>query len=263
MIADVLNVYSQDIAVHRASASNIGYQVDALLNWWGEKNVAQISAKACREYAGSKAEQAAAQDIKILRAAVNHWHREYGPLVFIPSFYTPPPSAPRERWLSRGECARLLQVAKPYPYLRRFIILGLYTGSRPGIILKLKWIQVNLQSGILVRTLARQTKNKKSPPVKLGHRVISHLRRWKKLDGNAEFVCGGYDDPHASWKKVVTAAKLDGVTRHTLRHTRATWLMQAGVPIWEAAGHLGMTTRTLETVYGKHSPDFQEHAANI
>ena len=59
------------------------------------------------------------------------------------------------------------------------------------------------------------------------------------------------------------ASGLKGVKRHTLRHTRATWLMQAGVPIWEAAGHLGMTTKTLESVYGKHSPDFQERAANV
>jgi hypothetical protein len=40
-------------------------------------------------------------------------------------------------------------------------------------------------------------------------------------------------------------------------------MMQAGVPIWEAAGFLGMTVKTLEKVYGHHSPDHQEHAANI
>ena len=31
------------------------------------------------------------------------------------------------------------------------------------------------------------------------------------------------------------------VTPLTLRHTAATWLMQRCVPIWEAAGFLGMS----------------------
>jgi len=35
-------------------------------------------------------------------------------------------------------------------------------------------------------------------------------------------------------------AGLEGVTPHTLRHTAATWLMQRGTPIWEAAGFLAM-----------------------
>ena len=30
-------------------------------------------------------------------------------------------------------------------------------------------------------------------------------------------------------------ARLEEVSPHTLRHTAATWLMKAGVPIWEAS----------------------------
>lgn len=263
MIAEVLNVYGQEVAIHRRTSRNIGYNIGSLLKWWGDKNVAEISAKTCRQYTATKSEQAAAQDLKILRASINYWHKEYGPLTFIPSFYMPAPSAPRDRWLSRNEAGNLIRAAKPYKHIRRFIVLGLYTGSRPGIILSLRWSQIDFRSGVLIREIGRQAKNKKSPPVKLGRRVLAHLKRWKRIDGEAEFVCGGYADPHATWGRVLKASGLKGVTRHTLRHTRATWLMQAGVPIWEAAGHLGMTTKTLESVYGKHSPDFQERAANI
>jgi integrase len=39
------------------------------------------------------------------------------------------------------------------------------------------------------------------------------------------------------FKTAVGLARLPGdVTPHTLRHTAATWLMQCGAPIWEAAG---------------------------
>jgi integrase len=49
---------------------------------------------------------------------------------------------------------------------------------------------------------------------------------------------------------------------HTLRHTAATWLMQRGVPVWEAAGYLGMSIETLERVYGHHSRDHLKGAAD-
>jgi hypothetical protein len=50
------------------------------------------------------------------------------------------------------------------------------------------------------------------------------------------------------------------VPTRPLRHTAATWLMQAGVDMWEAAGWLGMTVEQLKANYGHH-PDFQEGAA--
>jgi hypothetical protein len=51
------------------------------------------------------------------------------------------------------------------------------------------------------------------------------------------------------------------VVRHSLRRTAATWLMQAGVDMWEAAGWFGMTVEQLEANYGHHYPDFQEGVA--
>lgn len=267
MIADVLNVYGQEVAANRKTSRNLAYNIGSLLRWWGTKTVAEISAKTCREYAETKSDNAASQDLKILRAAVGYWHREYGPLNFMPTFWRPEESGPRERWLTRSEAAKLLWASRRYLHLRRMILLGLYTGSRPGVILALQWKQIDFRAGVMVRALGPQAKNKKAPVVKLGRRILSHLRRWKRLDGTLAYVCHfegrAVEDPHTAWRKAVEASGLKGITRHTLRHTRATWLMQAGVPIWEAAGHLGMTTKTLETVYGKHSPDFQERAANV
>jgi integrase len=47
----------------------------------------------------------------------------------------------------------------------------------------------------------------------------------------------------------------DDVTPHVLRHTAATWMMQAGVDMLEAGRYLGMTTRTLEGTYAHHRPE--------
>jgi hypothetical protein len=52
------------------------------------------------------------------------------------------------------------------------------------------------------------------------------------------------------------------VTPHTLRHTAATWLMQASVDKWEAAGFLGMSVEMIDRVYGHHHPDHLRRAAH-
>lgn len=275
MIAEVLAAYGSEVAPEKPSARNIGYHISNLLKWWGEKRVADISGKSCKEYVKTKTAPAAAADLKVLKASVKYWNEEYGPLDAMPQFWKPEGNPPKERWLTRSEAARLLWAARPYQHLRRLILLGLYTGSRPGVLLSLTWAQIDFAAGVMSRTKpgAIESKKKRSPKVRLGRRIMAHLKRWKRLDGDQRLVCyftspyhpgaRQVEDPHGAWRKVVEASKLKGVTKHTLRHTRATWMMQAGVPIWEAAGFLGMTVKTLERVYGHHSPDHQENAANI
>lgn len=57
-------------------------------------------------------------------------------------------------------------------------------------------------------------------------------------------------------KDIARAAGLgDDVTPHVLRHTAATWQMQAGTDMLEAGRYLGMTTRTLESTYAHHRPE--------
>jgi integrase len=275
MIAEVLAAYGSEVAPDKPSARNIGYHISNLLKWWGEKRVADIGVKSCKEYVKTKTAAGAWADLKVLKASVKYWHGEYGPLDALPLFWKPELNEPKERWLTRSEAARLLWAARRHQHLRRMILLGLYTGSRPGVLLALRWDQVDLAAGLMSRRPKgkAEDKRKKSPKVKLGWRIMAHLKRWKRLDGDQTLVCyftgpnhpgaRQVEDPHGTWRKAVKDANLPGVTRHTLRHTRATWMMQKGVPIWEAAGFLGMTVKTLERVYGHHSPDHQENAANI
>lgn len=269
LIPDVLRVYGEEVVPDKKTARNMAYQIGNLLKWWGDKTVAQITMRNCKSYSATRPSQAAAADLKILKLACAHWNSsEYGPLTVIPIFWSPKPNPPKERWLTRREAAKLLKASASYLHLRRMILLGLYTGSRPGVILNLRWDQIDLQRGVLSRVPkgVAQDRKKRAPPVRLGRRILAHLRRWKRHDGDIEWVCHyegrPVDDPHASWRKAVKAAGLADVTRHTLRHTRATWLAQKGIPLWEAAGHLGMTVKTLERVYAHHDPSHQERAAN-
>jgi integrase len=189
-------------------------------------------------------------------------------------------SPARERWLTREEAARLLWAAWRYreiqkgkptgrrsrQHIARFILLALYTGTRAGAVCGAAlqptvgrgWIDV--ARGVFYRRPEgeRETKKRK-PPVPLPPELHGHLRRWKRR--GQRFAVEWLGEPVSSIKKAFRAVAGDAglgpnVTPHVLRHTAATWLMQAGTDPWEAAGFLGMTVETLMTRYGHHHPDY-------
>jgi integrase len=91
------------------------------------------------------------------------------------------------------------------------------------------------------------------------------MRRWKDrglitryfVEYNGEAVAS----VKTAFKRAVKLAGLPGkVSPHTLRHTAATWLMQAGADRWQAAGYLGMSVEMLDRVYGHHHPDHLQDA---
>lgn len=94
------------------------------------------------------------------------------------------------------------------------------------------------------------------------------MRMWKRKDGPTQKYVIHYNGRPVKrlkrvWKEACKIAQLDDVSPHTMRHTRATWLMQEGVDMWEAAGHLGMSVEMLTRQYGKHHPSFQDKASEV
>jgi integrase len=269
LIDDVLNAYCVEHGPHTRRPDNVAYTVGNLLRYWSGIRGSGITARSCREYSARKTSSAARRDLETLRASLRYWHREYGPLSSLPTVTLPPKSEPRDRWLTRSEAARLLFAARRVEHLKRFILIGLYTGSRSGDILKLRWDWIDLDRGIMRRRAPGESEsNKRRPPVKLGRRILSHLRRWHKVGSAPLFVVHYRGMPvkklRRSWDAALSRAGLDiSVTPHALRRTRATWLMQQGVDVWEAAGHLGMSPETLTRIYAQHSPDHQKRAAEV
>lgn len=169
---------------------------------------------------------------------------------------------------------KLSSVNKNRAHLRRFILISLYTGSRSGVTMRLMWKPspvdpwVDLEAGAIYRSGKRETvaRNKRRPVVKLPHRLCTHLERWKRLDEKKGIACvihHGKDrvsSVRRSFASCIRDAGLTDATPHWLRHTAATWLMEAGVDIWEASGYLGMTPEMLTRTYGHHRPDHQKSA---
>jgi integrase len=230
---------------------------------------------------------AARRELEDLRAAINY-HRREGLCSEIVSVMLPERAGARERWLTRSEAARLLwaawrarQVMRDEETLRavgrhvaRFILVGLYTGTRSAAICGAALMptvgrgHVDLEHGVFYRlAIGRRQTKKRQPPVKLPPRLLAHMRRWAAHGLARKAVVEWNGKPVESVRRgfaaAVQAAGLGSdVTPHILRHTCATWLMQSGVNLWDAAGFLGMTVQQLEKGYGHHHPDYQEEAAS-
>lgn len=269
LIADVLLVYAKEHLPSTRAAAKAAHNISNLGTFWAAKTAAEVTSNNCKAYAKDRPQVAARRDLEVLRAAMLYWNKHYGPLNKIPSFVLPEKPAARERWLTPEEAKRLRLAAMKTPHLYRFIILGLKTGSRSGTLLGLQWSWIDLNRGIMNRRAPGQSEaaNKRTPPVKLGRSLIRLMRLWKRKDGKVKHVIHYDGLPvqklRRSWTTACKLADITGASPHTLRHTRATWLMQAGIDPWEAAGNLGMSVRVLETVYGKHSPDYQANASEV
>ncbi|MFT4182129.1 MAG: tyrosine-type recombinase/integrase, partial [Rhizobium sp.] len=170
------------------------------------------------------------------------------------------------------------------PHLVRLIMIGLYTGTRLSAILNLQWIpnvtggHIDLSRGVIYRRAEGEhvAHNKRRTPVKIPPRLLRFLRYWKKADTVVDeqgkeitlryavhYNGGKLTKPHKAFRSIRATAWLDDdVTPHILRHTRATWLAQAGVDIEQAAASLGITSEEFERTYAHAHPDFQEQAAN-
>ena len=176
------------------------------------------------------------------------------------------PDAPKRLPVTNGEKRR---------HLTRLIIIGLYTGTRPGAILDLQKEPsttggyANLETGVIHRKAQgeRVAHNKSKTPVKMAPSLIAHMKRWKRLDQGIRYWVHYNGQPitklNKAFRGAVAAAGLSPkVTPHVLRHTRGTWLAQASVPSGEAAASLGLTVEEYERTYLHNDPEFQKNAAN-
>jgi integrase len=267
LLSDVLTAYSDEKLAGKLSEVPILYDIAHLNKWWGAKRVTEINSASCKAYVKHrKGIVSARRELAFLGAAVKHWNAEHGPLKSIPKVILPPAPAPRSHWMTREQAARFLWEARKTPHLARFFVIGWYTGSRRAKILGLYWSMIDMKTGIMQRQQPGipEPKNKKSPPLRMGKRLMFHLKRWKRLDGRgAEFVVHyrgrQIKRPLRTWENARKAARLPAyITPHILRHTRATNMMQQRKDPWEASKALGMSLDMLSRVYGHHHPDWQK-----
>lgn len=261
LISAVLMAYLDHRPQERLTIGNLS-------NYWATKRVSEINSVTCREYAKGRPPVAARRDLETLRAGVNHWDKHVNAIERKPVIVLPERPAGRNRTVTRRDVARLLWAARRTPHLARFILLGFYTGSRAGAILDLRWSWVDAGRCVLHRREpgSPERRGKHRPPLKLGRRILSHLKRWHRIDAGISYVIHYEGKPvrklRRSWATAVRRAGVQA-SPHDLRRTRATILMSRGLNPETIAQSLGMSVEILRSTYTQYDPDWQKDIADV
>lgn len=282
-IADVLALYGRDVIPRMADPVEARRRGRLLLAFFGERILSDVNGELCRAYVAFRlGRKAARRELEDLRAAINY-HREEGHCSEMVGVALPEKSEPRDRFLTREEAARAVWAAWSYRekqnlratdrrtrrHVARLILIGLYTGTRPGTIISAAlqpepgrpWF--DLDRGVFYRkpSAKRETK-KRQPAIPLPDRLLAHLRRWKACGQRyaVEFNGQPVSEVRHAFAATMAAAGLGGVTPHVLRHTAVTWAMLGGADLYQAGRYFGLTPETLDRVYGHWHP---EHLSGV
>jgi integrase len=150
----------------------------------------------------------------------------------------------RERILTREEELSLLAACENryQKHLRPILICALDTGMRRGEIFGLKWSDVDFEERVLT-IRAFNTKTMKERQVSLTTRLAIELEKlWDESPKNKEQLVFGFtNNVKKSFTSVRVKSGLPDIRFHDLRHTAATRLVAAHLPLSEVGRVLGHT----------------------
>lgn len=150
----------------------------------------------------------------------------------------------RERILTRDEEVKLLAACETpqRAHLKAILICALDTGMRQGEIFSLRWRDVDLEERLL-NIQAFHTKTMKERQVAMTTRLAIELERLKASapDDRDGLVFGILDNVKRSFTAARSKAGLKDLRFHDLRHTAATRLVGAHIPLSEVGRVLGHT----------------------
>jgi integrase len=197
-------------------------------------------------------------------AAQNGWITR-NPFTGGKSLIAPGDEKPRERIITKEEESRLLAACTGMrAHLRPIIICALDTGMRRGEILKLKWGDIDFTNRIIT-VRAFNTKTMRERQVAVTERLAGQMESLYQLstkEPNA--LCFGIvDNVKKSFNTVRRLAGLLDVRFHDLRHTHATRLVSAHIPLSEVGRVLGHTQVNTTYRYVNANVDTARRAAAV
>lgn len=227
----------------------------------------QITRDLCRAYRDQRYAQGrmpatVRKDLETVRAALNFF-KKGGQAVF----ELPPQPKAQERFLSKGEARALVRGARPFPHIRAFVVLSLTTAARQSALLELTWDRVDFAKGTVSLSLGDdmddQRKRRASVPMNRRARLyLAALYRARTCNYVIEW--GGHRvlSVKKGFRAAVERAGLDGVTPHILRHTAASWMAMARVPMLDISKYLGHSDMSVTIKrYAKVHPDYLREAS--
>lgn len=178
----------------------------------------------------------------IFREAVRRELVQYNPVSRV--------KKPREdntivRYLTPEEDERLWPAMSDH--LKPIVMAALHTGMRKGELLNLAWADVDYDQRLIT---VRNTKSNRKRYIPMNDVLVATLKALPRDPDDIHVFVNKhtgdvYGDIKTSWLTTMRKAKIENFRFHDLRHTFASRLAQAGIPIIvikELLGHKDITT---------------------
>lgn len=168
----------------------------------------------------------------------------------------------RERYLTANEIEQLQTacLTETNRSAALAVLFLLATGARMGEALKAKWCHLD-ESNQQWTIPQENAKSKKARSLPLNKRALWIIDALKQLpecrDGEYLFTSRlgrPFRDINHTWRKIKTAAGLDEVRLHDLRHTYASLLINAGCSLYEVQQLLGHANADMTQRYAHLTP---------
>ena len=172
------------------------------------------------------------------------------------------------------------------PTLKAMCHFGINTGCRKGEALGLTWDDIDFDENTISFTKTKRARtcigiddkgemiyerNTVTPTLKNGSKLklisMKHMPELRtlliehKLKSNGEFVFP--QDTQHSFNYLLKKCQIDNFRFHDLRHSCASYLVQSGVPLLEAAHHLGQKDYNSVLRYAHLAKDTTEKTGDI
>lgn len=167
----------------------------------------------------------------------------------------------RVRWITRVEADRLLSFLPAHQ--ADMARLALSTGLRQSNVAGLEWSQIDMQRRV-AWVHPDQAKARKAIPVPLNDEAVDVIRRqlgkhqFRVFTFKGKPVC---TINTRAWKRALRKAGITEFRWHDLRHTWASWHVQAGTPIHELQELGGWESVEMVRRYAHLAPEHLEKAA--
>lgn len=219
---------------HKASIDDDMQQMQWLHPYLTGEKLPDISADLVRGILEEKKRETSASTanhyLALIRGILRRAHK-WGWIEAVPAFEPYPVRNQRLRWLTQEEAQRLLQELPEH--LADMAEFSLLTGLRQSNVTGLEWEQVDL-SRRCAWIHPDQAKARKPIAVSLNDQAIEVLRRQVGKHPTVVFTYQGRPVTQVNtkaWRKALQRAGIENFPWHGLRHTWASWHVQAGTPL--------------------------------
>ena len=165
----------------------------------------------------------------------------------------------RLRYLEKEEIKRLIDACPDY--LKNIVSIAVLTGMRKSEILNMKWRDVNFNQRIITLLDTKNGEKREVPMNGIVYDLLMHLSLGKAASSPYVFPNRdgkAYQEIKRSFGKALIKANIKDFCFHSLRHTWASQMAMAGVPLEVIQKLGGWKSFSMVLRYAHLSPSYQK-----